>query len=47
MAAHGAAAALFAPVLAKVESALDIEVAEAKAGLAAIRDAVRAAADRG
>ena len=47
MAAHEAATALFAPVLAKVESALDLEVAEARAGLAAIRDAVRAAADRG
>ena len=46
MAAHGAAAGLFAPVLAKVESALDLGVAEARAGLAAIRDAVRAAADR-
>jgi DNA-binding MarR family transcriptional regulator len=47
MAAHGAAAELFAPVLARVESALDVGVAEARGGLAAIRDAVRAAAGRG
>ena len=45
MAAHGAAARLFAPVLAKVESALDGGVAETRAGLTAIREAVRAAAD--
>ncbi|MGO8958507.1 MAG: MarR family winged helix-turn-helix transcriptional regulator [Streptosporangiaceae bacterium] len=45
MAAHAAAARLFAPVLAKVESALAAEVAGARALLAAIRDAVRAAAD--
>jgi DNA-binding MarR family transcriptional regulator len=45
MAAHGAAAELFAPVLAGVESSLGPGVAGAKAGLAAIRDAVRAVAD--
>jgi DNA-binding MarR family transcriptional regulator len=47
LAAHSAAAGLFAPVLASVESALDVGVAEARAGLAAICDAVRAAANRG
>jgi len=47
MAAHGAAAGLFAPVLARVESAPGVRVAEARAGLAAIREAVRAAADPG
>ena len=44
MAAHRAAARLFAPVLARVESALGPGAAGARAGLAAMRDAVRAAA---
>ncbi len=43
LAAHGAAAGFFAAVLAKVESVLGPGIAEARAGLAAIRDAVRAA----
>ncbi len=43
-AAHAAAAGLFAPVLAKVESALGPGVSGARTVLAAIRDAVRASA---
>lgn len=47
LAAHGAAAGFFAPVLARVESALGPGAAEARARLTAIRDAVQAAAGGG
>lgn len=43
LAAHAAAAGFFAPVLARVELALGPGVAEARATLSAIRDAVYAA----